>query len=923
MLRFIAAISVLLFTVNLHSQAIEAVKLTCEYKVDPVGIETTSPGLSWQLQSSKRNVSATAYRIIVADDITLLKKDSGNIWDSKKVISNETLLVPFKGEKLQPVKTYYWKIMVWDNNNNESAWSKEAQWQMGLIAKEDWKGAGWIAYDKIADSNIAILPVDGKQDTYKGNNILPLLRKRFSVTKPVKKATMFIRGLGHFEMSLNGSKIGDHFLDPGWTKYDKQALYVTFDLTSKIKKGSNAIGVMLGNGFYYVPPVAKRYRKTKTAFGYPKMICRLAIEYKDGSIQNIVSDKSWKTTKGPIVFSSIYGGEDYDARLEQKGWDKPGFNDTKWRQVVIVDGPPVFNSQMGEPVKVMQTFTPQKTTALATDSYVFDLGQNASGIPMIKVQGHKGDTIKIIPGELINADGSANQKATGRPFYFQYILKGEGVETWQPRFTYYGFRYLQINGIVLKGEGHQKKLPELLDVKGLHIRNAAETVGYFNSSSDLLNRTNNLILWGIKSNMVSLFTDCPHREKLGWLEEVHLMGNSLQYNYDIAQLGRKQMDDIKYSQTANGLIPEIAPEYVKFEWGGDMFRDSPEWGSTGVIMPWYLYHWYGDRQLLEKSYSIMQRYIDYLKTKANGHILKQGLGDWYDMGPNAPGVSQLTPMGVTGTAIYYYDLTILANIAKLLNKPADAAQYEQLAIEVKQAFNDTFFNKLTKQYATGSQAANAMAVYMKLVNPEDKEAVVDNIVKDIRNRNNSLTAGDIGYRYLLKVLHDENHSDVIFDMNSRTDAPGYGYQLAKGATALTESWQALENVSNNHLMLGHLMEWFYEGLAGISQADSSVAYKQIIIKPEIVGDLTHAEASYQSMYGIIKSEWKKDADGFSLHVVIPANTSAAIYLPASEDNKIFENGMAATGNKDIQLTGYENGRSVIRVGSGDYHFNVK
>lgn len=421
--------------------------------------------------------------------------------------------------------------------------------------------------------------------------------------------------------------------------------------------------------------------------------------------------------------------------------------------------------------------------------------------------------------------------------------------------------------------------------------------------------------------MVSLFTDCPHREKLGWLEESHLMGNSVKYNYDIAQLGRKQADDMIYSQTEKGLIPEIAPEYVKFEWGGDMFRDSPEWGSNGIIMPWYLYQWYGDLKLLEKCYPMMLRYIAYLKSKANGHILKQGLGDWYDIGPKAPGVSQLTPMGVTGTAIYYYDLNILSSIANLLNKPAESSEYKQLAGEVKQAFNDSFFNKLTKQYATGSQAANAMALFMGLVEPADKDAVLENIVKDIRSRNNSLTAGDIGYRYLLKVLHASGRSDVIFDMNSRNDVPGYGYQLMKGATALTESWQAYETASNNHFMLGHLMEWFYEGLAGISQEDSSIAYKKIIIRPEVVGDVTSATGSYNSMYGTIKSEWKNEGSNFSLFVSIPPNTSATVYLPAVAANKITESGKPLV-EQGIKLEGFEKGKAVIKIGAGDYWFKA-
>lgn len=923
MLRTIISGFLFLVTFPVLSQSIEVANLKCEYKSNPVGVEALKPGLGWELYSKQRSVMQTAYRVLVADNPASLKNNTGNIWDSKKVNSGQSIQVFYGGKKLEPTKTYYWKVMVWDNKNSVSGWSKEANWQMGLLSKVDWKGAKWIAYDKIADTNIAILPVDGKKDKYLGNNILPLLRKNVIIKKAVKKATMFMTGLGHFEMSLNGKKVEDHFLDAGWTKYDKQALYVPFDLTNALKKGTNTIGVMLGNGFYFIPPVKSRYRKTKTAFGHPKMIARLAIEYADGTREDIVSDRSWKTSAGPITFSSIYGGEDYDANLEQKGWDTSSFDDKEWRSVILTDGPPILNAQMAEPLKVMETFMPKEIKKLNTNSYVFDLAQNASGIPAIKVQGRKGDTIRIYPAELLKGDGTAAQGPTGSAYYLQYILKGDGVEAWQPRFTYYGYRYLQIRGAVPQGESNPQNLPVLTEVKGLHVRNAAPRTGEFTSSNDLFNRTNTLIDWAVKSNMVSVLTDCPHREKLGWLEQVHLMGTSLQYNYNISQLGRKAIDDIEYSQTKEGLVPEIAPEYVKFEWGGDMFRDSPEWGSTSIIMPWYLYQWYGDKQLLYKAYPTMRRYMDYLKTKAKGNILKQGLGDWYDLGPKPPGVSQLTPMGVTGTAIYYYDLNIIRSIAALLGKASDATAYNRLAIEVKQAFNDTFFNKQTKQYATGSQAANAMAVYMELVDPEYKDAVVENIVKDIRDRNNSLTAGDIGYRYLLCVLHKEGRSDVIYDMNSKTDVPGYGYQLTKGATALTESWAALPTNSNNHLMLGHVMEWFYDGLLGIKQSDSSIAYKDIVIKPEIVGDVTSAKGFYYSVRGKIVSEWKKDNNGFSLHVVIPANTNATVYLPAIRESKISENGVNFSKNKGVKLIGYETGRAIIKVGSGDYHFSVK
>ena len=530
--------------------------------------------------------------------------------------------------------------------------------------------------------------------------------------------------------------------------------------------------------------------------------------------------------------------------------------------------------------------------------------------------------MRITPAELLGADKTITQKNTGRGFYFTYVLKGSGVETWRPRFTYYGFRYAQVTGGVPKGELNPSNRPEILSLTALHTRNAAASAGSFSCSNDLLNQTNTLIDWAIKSNLASVFTDCPHREKLGWLEETHLMGASMRYGYDIATLCRKTLADMRASQTADGLVPEIAPEYVKFEWGGDMFRDSPEWGSASIILPWYVYQWYGDQQVLRDNYAMMQRYVAYLGTKANGHILSQGLGDWYDLGPKPPGTSQLTPMGVTGTATYYYDLTLLAGIARLLGKTDDAATYEKLGTEVKAAFNAKFFNPQTKQYATGSQAANAMAVYMVLVAPADKAAVVENIVQELRTHDNRLSAGDIGYRYLLRVLEESGRSDVIFAMNSRADVPGYGYQLAHGATALTESWAALPTVSNNHLMLGHLTEWLYGGLAGIRPADGSVAFDKIDIRPEPVGDVTSARASHQSPYGLIVSDWKKTAKTFDLTVTIPANTTATIYLPAAASARILEGGQPLAQQPALRLLGFAEGRASIKAGSGTYHFEV-
>ena len=920
-MRRVFLICLLLLSVCCFSQPLSVVQLRCENKQSPLGIETQSPSLSWQIISKKRATLQTAYRILVADDSSLLHSNKGNLWDSQKVLSDQSIQVAYKGKRLLSAKTYYWKVIVWDNQKKSSAWSPVSSWQMGLMEEGDWKGAKWVGYEEIPDSLI-VVPAEHQKGPAKWQgvkDVLPLLRTTLIIKKPVKKAIAFVCGLGHFEFSANGKKVGDHFLDPGWTKYDKEAQYVAFDITQYLKKGKNALGVMLGNGFYFIP--GERYRKLSGAYGYPKMKLLLQIEYRDGTVQDFVSDEEWKTAAGPITFTSIYGGEDYNANLEQKGWNTTRFNDAAWRAAVVVKGSPVLYHQLNPPLKVHESFLPKKETKIKNGVYVFDLGQNASGIPQIQVEGKKGDTVKIIPGELVKEDGTVTQRATGSPVYFQYILKGEGVETWQPRFSYYGFRYLQVEGCSIKGE-RAASLPVLVQIKGLHTRASASKAGSFVSSSDLFNRIYSLIEWSIKSNMASVLTDCPHREKLGWLEQVHLMGNSVRYNYDVANYFQKTIRDIKTAQGDRFHVPEYVPEFVKMPFMDGIFTDSPEWGSTAIIIPWYLYQWYGDKKVLEESYGIMCNYLQHLKGKSKDHILGYGLSDWYDLGPNRPGLAQLTPMGLTGTAIYYYDLTILQKVAQVLGKKEDAASFQSLAADVKKAFNAKFFRKDSAYYGTNSQTANAMALYMDLVPEEYKDAVFVNLIEDIRNRNNSITAGDVGFRYLLQTLQKQGRSDVIYDMNSRSDVPGYGYQLVKGATSLTESWQALPAVSNNHLMLGHLMEWFYNGLGGIGQTENSIAYKEIKINPQVVGDITFANTSYESAYGTIRSHWKKTGNGFRLNVTVPANTTAVVYLPAKDGSLVKEGKLSIQKRNDIKQIGNENGKLKVQVGSGNYHFFV-
>lgn len=910
----------------LQAQVFSVSELRCEQSQRPLAVDPAGPRLSWQLNADRRGCLQSAYRILVADSPVALADDNGNVWDSGKVFSDRSVLVPYGGPALQPGKAYCWKVQAWDADGNLSPWSLPASFGTGLMSMQDWNGAKWIAMEPDVDS---LKCIEGNTGKWKdGGPVfdkpvapykLPQLRREFTATKPVKRAMAYICGLGQFEMFLNGEKVGDHFLDPAWTKFDKEAQYVAFDITGELRDGKNAVGVMLGNGYYHTPH--GRYLKLLFSYGAPKMICKLQIEYADGTAQTVVSDDKWRASESPVTFSSIYGGEDYDASAVQPGWAEPGFDDRKWKKAVLTQGAGVkLIPQISEPLKVMERIPTVRRFRAANGNWVYDLGQNASGIVQLTVRAVTPQSIKLIPGELINDDSTVNQRASGAPFYHVYTARGDGSsETWQPQFTYYGFRYVEVEGAVPAGESNPGALPEVIDITGLHTRNSAAQVGTFACSDPLFNKIHTLIDWAVRSNMASVLTDCPHREKLGWLEVTHLMGGSIQYRYDISRLYAKQVNDMRTAQHANGMVPTIAPQYVTFS---PDFIDTPEWGSAFVIIPWNLYEWYGDLAPLRDNYERMKRYVDYLGSRADNHIVAYGLGDWYDIGPDRPGYAQLTSNGVTATAIYYQDVKILERAARLLGKEADVRKYAALASDIKRAFNEKFFDKKTLKYDRDSQTANSIALHMDLVEPQYKAVVRQNLIDDIRRRGNALTAGDVGYRYVLRALEENDASEVIYDMNSRYDVPGYGYQLAHGATCLTESWQAYREVSNNHCMLGHLMEWLYSGLGGIRQSPGSAGYKEIVIRPQVVGDIHSAAVSFRSPYGLIRSEWSDSPQQYRQRVEIPANTTALVYLPAVDPAAVSESGVPLGEVPGLSVRERGKDYLAVAVGSGIYDFRV-
>ncbi|MGH9163044.1 MAG: family 78 glycoside hydrolase catalytic domain, partial [Vicinamibacteraceae bacterium] len=921
-LLLLLGIANLLVAVPAWSASPRLASLRCEEQTEPIGLDATRPRFSWWIEADERDVRQRAYRLLVASSAERIARGHPDLWDSGVVTSSENTFVRYGGKPLASARTYYWKLQVWDRHGHRSRW-QTASFTTGVLNASEWDAARWIAYDALPASLKLVPGVHGSGDDLGPvavkRAIVPYFRRTFRTSKPVRQALVFVSGLGQYELSLNGRKVGDDFLTPAWTNYAKRVAYNTYDVTAHVVPGENVIGAIVGTGFFYVN--RERYRKLVVAQGYPMLRLKLMLRFADGSVQEIVTDEAWKTAPSPIVFSSIYGGEDYDARREATGWDARGLDDSAWRGAVRVAGPSgVMHAQREHPLRVMARFPVQRVISVGRNRFVVDFGQNASGIVRLVVQGPRGAEVKITPAELLDERGLPDQRASGAPYSFGYTLRGAGKEVWTPRFTYYGFRYALVEGAVPPGGRAGEHEAQVLSLGLLHTRNGAPDAGTVETSSRLFNRIFALIRWAIRSNLASVPTDCPHREKLGWLEQAYLLGGAINYNVDVWRLFNKTVDDMMEAQLPNGLVPDIAPEYVEFEEG---FRDSPEWGSASVLIPWHLYRWYGDTEALARAYDMMTRYVAFLGGKANGHILSHGLGDWFDLGPKPPGPAQLTPLALTATATYYRDVRVLSHVAAILGKGGDARRYRRLADEIRVAFNRRFFDARSGRYATGSQTSYAMPLYLDLVDERHRPAVVRNLLGSIVEGGKALTAGDIGFHYVVKTLEAEGASQLLFDMNSRDDVPGYGFQLKQGATALTESWQAFRYVSNNHMMLGHLMEWFYTGLAGLRQAPDAPGFRRLVIAPQMVDGIDYVKASYVSVQGKIGVSWRRSGSRIRLRVTVPGNTRASVEIPVERGQRVTEGGMPLDRASGVEVVRRDAAGVVARVGSGSYEFLVQ
>lgn len=845
--------------------------LRTENQKNPLNIGCKKPVFGWRAEGEEEGIFQEAYRIQVRRE----EGGSGEaVWDSGWVDSSRMTSIVYEGEPLESGCRYGWKVEgKFRFGNGKSATAEGESWfETGYFEREDWKGS-----------------FIGERD----DHTYHLYRKTFCAGGKVKRAKLYICGLGHFECWLNGSRVSDHVLEPGWSDYDKTCFYTAYDVTELVSdsmaKDNDCLLVKLGDGMFNVP--GGRYVYYERSYGKCKLLAQLELEYEDGRKELVVTDSSWKTAPSPIRFCCIYGGEDYDARLWKKEYLYADYKEEDaWENAVCVEPPKGKLTAMPmEPMKVRETYAPVSIRQIKPGVWLYDFGTNFSGWVRIKVRADAsmaGSKIVMKTGEIINEDGTVNQRVTGEGYAWTYILDGNPEQEFAPDFTYTGFRYVEMTGAVPEGEAADVQgagMPVLLSMTGEFLYPDVEQAGDFKCSNQLFEGIHRIVLQAIKSNTKSYFTDCPHREKLGWLEQTHLIGPSIMYNLDVQNLYAKIEGDMADSQRDSGLVSDICPEYVTgFDKWHKGFLDSPEWGSACILAPWYAYKRYGDDRLLHKYYDVMKRYLDYLGGKAHHEILHHGLGDWLDIGPCTPH-SQNTPVPVVATCVYYYDLGVMKRIAGLLGKKEDAEEFGQRMERVFEEYNLQFLDDQTGRYANGSQAAQAMSLMAGLVPEKFEEKVVAELKNDVVKRGYAITAGDVGHPYLVEMLMKYGMSDVLNKMTNITDKPGYGYQVVNGATTLTEDWDGPEpgnpHGSQNHLMLGSIEEWFYGALGGVELIHSELPFGEIRIAPKPQEGLDWAETWVEHPYGRIAVKWKRTGKEVEVQCEVPPNVTAYLEAP--------------------------------------------
>jgi alpha-L-rhamnosidase len=888
--------------------------LRCEYRKNPMGVDALRPRLSWILESNQLGQKQTAYHILLATRRQNLDKNIGDIWDSGKVESGQSIQIPYQGAALKSTQTYYWKVRIWDKEGNPSSWSEPAYWTTGLLNKSDWQ-AKWIGLDRAV----------GKDDLQAIHTRLSvrMLRYEFTLDKKIKKATAFICGLGLFELYLNGQKIGNQVLSPGLTEYNKRSFYMTFDVTDELQQQSNALGVILGNGRYFAPRAGDP-TNTRT-YGFPKLLLQINIQFSDGTSTFIITDEKWKIyCDGPIQANNEYDGEIYDARKEVDNWHQVGFDDSYWLPVELVEKPGEQQvSQMNEPIEITETLYPIAISEPQPGVYVFDMGQNMVGWVRLKVQGKAGTKVTLKFAEVLQDNGMLYlDNIRSAEVTDIYITRGAGTEIWEPRFTYHGFRYVEIRGFPGK--------PDLSAIEGKVVHDAVEYSGTFTCSNPLINQIYKNAVWGIRGNYRSIPTDCPQRdERQGWLGDRSVESKGESYIFDIVKLYNKWLNDIQDAQLDNGSIPDVAPSY----W--PIYSDNTTWPGSYIIIPAMLYDQYADLETIRKHYPTMKKWIGHMsRFLQEGIMPRDQYGDWCVPPENLALIHtndtrRTTSAELIGTAYFFYELRLMQRFAHLLNNLEDAAYYERLADQMKKAFNNKFLQKDKVRYSNNSHTANILPLAFDLVPPEYREHIFDNLVEKIMGESEEhIGSGLIGCQWIMRVLSDNGRPDIAYTLAAQNSYPSWGYMVENGATTIWELWNGSTGDpgmnSHNHVMLlGDLIVWYYEYLAGIKSDPEYPGFKHIIMRPQVVGDLNFVEASYLSMYGLIESNWKLEDNQFYWDIRIPANTTATVYVPGTRENIVTANDLIPEESDGVQFLKKDTNGAVYRIESGKYTFISK
>jgi alpha-L-rhamnosidase len=904
-------LSVMLLVLSAAVQAqITAQRLRCEMLTSPIGVDVTQPRLSWQLSGKTRNIQQVAYQVLVASTPEKLARQEGDIWNSGKVASNQSIHVVYKGKPLTSRMACYWKVKVWTNKGETE--SLPHYWSMGLLSPNDWK-AKWIGLEKA-------MPWDSI--TQFSRLSARYFRKTFTQPLAVKKAMVYVSGLGLYELFINGQRIGDQVMAPAATDYTKSILYNTYDVTTQLKKGDNVIAVLLGNGRFFTMRQNYKPKKIKT-FGYPRLLLQLDIEYSNGTKKSIVTDGSWKmTADGPIRTNNEYDGEEYDATKEMTGWNNTGFNDNSWQQPQILPVPTArVTAQMNEPIKTMLTIKPVNISTVKPGVFMLDMGQNMVGRLQMRVKANKGQQVQLRFAESLQPNGELyvanlrDAKVTDR-----YTAKGSGTETWQPTFVYHGFRFVEITGY--------PGTPTVDDFEGKVIYDDLATTGSFETSNEIVNNIYRNAWWGISSNYKGMPLDCPQRnERMPWLAD-HAVGSlGESFLFSNGNLYAKWLQDIEEAQTAEGSIPDVAPAYWNY------YSDNMTWPGTYLIIADMLYNQYGDKRVIEKHYASMKKWLAYMQNRfmKDFIVTKDKYGDWC-VPPESPELIHSkdslrnTDGTLIATAYYYRMLSYMQRFAGLLNKPEDAKAFADLGQHIQEAFNNRFYNKQKKWYSNNSVTANLLPLYFNITPDSLKQVVFDKIAHKIWVENHGhISTGVIGTQWLMRCLSDYKLPDLAYTLISDTTYPSWGYMAKNGATTIWELWNgntaAPQMNSQNHVMLlGDLIVWMYENAAGIKTDDKATGFKKIIMQPTPLDGLQFVNASYQSVHGTIKSAWKKEIDRFIWNVTVPANTTALLYIPAEDVQYILENNKPLTNADGVRFVRMEGKKAVLEVGSGEYAF---